>query len=199
MSEVAILGQEISLPRAGRVPPLVWLVGGAALLLILLRRQGGPSAPPPPSLSEEAEFQKAVASARADLAGVQASAEAQRLSAMSAFANTPAALRECWTAEEWRALPGDVKKSIRSQAKRSGSLLTAGNDGAFCLLPSAAGLRGELQPVQRVSGGIFRSRSTGVGAAAPPAPRPAVIDLAELYFDWAASQQAALAAAGAAG
>lgn len=180
MAELQILGQEVPSPK--RIPPAVWLVGGAVLLFVLLgRRREGPSAPP--SLSEEAEFQSAVAAARADLAGVQASADAQRLLAMSLFANTPSALRECWTAEEWKALPKEVRRSIKSQAKRSGTLLTAGNDGSFCLLPTAAGLQGDLQPIQRSSGGLFSSRSSGVGASAPPRGRPVLGDIADAYFN----------------
>ncbi|MGH7179757.1 MAG: hypothetical protein ACREJC_20440, partial [Tepidisphaeraceae bacterium] len=140
-------------------------------------------------LGEEGEFLTAGAAARADLAGVQSSAEVQRISAASLAANTPAALRECWSAAEWNALPASVRRSIRAQARRSGTLFTAGNDGSFCLLPTAAGLAGELQPIQKIKRGYFGSSSRGIGASAPPAPEPTLIGLNRLALDYFAASQ----------
>lgn len=185
MAQIAFLGQELPIER-NRLP-LVLGVGAVALLLLsVFRRPVAASAPAGGSTSFDlagaAEFRRVASEASLEMAQLSATSDYQRQLAQSAFANSPAGLRECWTPEEWKRLPKGVRQTIRSQASRSGSLLTAGNDGSFCLVPSAAGLSGDLQSVQRTSGGVFRSRSSGIGAPAPPPPKTGFASWLELQL-----------------
>lgn len=181
MPNLEILGQELPVERS-RLP---LILGVAALALFLFRRPVAASAPASGSsfdLAGAAEFRRVASEANIEMSQLAATSDYQRSLAQSAFANSPAGLKECWTAEEWRRLPAGVRRTIRSQASRSGSLLTAGNDGSFCLVPSAAGLSGDLQPVQRSSGGLFGSRSSGIGAPAPARQRPGILDAFDAWL-----------------
>jgi hypothetical protein len=172
--------------------PLI-LIGGAAVVALLLLRSrqssssGGGGAPSGPS----EEFLRTASAASQDMQRLVATNDLERYKLDLASRNTPAALQSTFTGEQWRGLGGNVRKTILSQANRSGSLITAGPGGGITITPTYRGIEGDLQTVQRSKSGLLRSSSSGIGAPAPPHYRPGIVDLGQSYFDAVASATSA--------
>lgn len=178
--EFEILGQN----SEGNGRTRLLMVAGVAVLVLIALRRGGSASPPPAgeiSDSRIAEFQRITADAEQDMRRLTATNDLRRYELDLSHSNSPAGLRECWTGEQWEALPRDVRRSIKSQAKRSGTLLVAGPGGGFCTLPTGRGVRGDLQAVQRSSSGLLGGSSSGIGAPAPVVQRPGILDAWDAY------------------
>lgn len=158
--------------------PLYVGLGAIAIGFLLFRRsptsQGGGGTPF--NSAGAAEFARVVQESRSDMYALTATNDLKRYELDLNQANTPAGMRECWTGEQWRALPEGVRKSIKAQAARGGDRFTAGPNGGFCLTPTSRGQEGDLMSVQRSSGGLISTRSSGIGAPAPNRGRPGILD-----------------------
>jgi hypothetical protein len=184
MPDFEILGHDTGIER--NKLPMIIALGGLAIGLFIFRRSGAVSSPPGGGSQFDnraaLEFARVSGAAEEDMRQLTATNNLRRAELDLAFRNTPAGLRECYTGEQWRALPESARNSIKAQATRGGNLVTAGPGGGVCVVPTERGLAGNLQPVQRGKTGLFQSSQVGVGAPAPAATRPGLLDAFDAYL-----------------
>lgn len=170
-----ILGQ-----GGGKSKLPLYLIGGVAVVaLLMLRGRGASSSSGPAAASGPSEeFYRTAAAARGDMERLVATNDLERYKLDLAQQNTPAGLASTFTGEQWRGLGGNVRKTILSQAERSGSIISAGPGGGIRITPTYRGIGGDLQSVQRSRTGAFSSSSSGIGAPAPSYGQPGFYGLA---------------------
>lgn len=176
-----ILGQG----GGGGIGRYKWLlVGGVAVAgFFLLRSRTSSSASGGAATDGASEdFARTALAAQNDMQKLVATNDMERYKLDLAQHNTPAGLQSTWTGEQWNALGKGVRQTVLSQAKRSGSLITAGPGGGLTITPTYRGIEGDLQSVQKSRTGLFSSGSSGIGTSAPSYGTPGIISLANAYF-----------------
>lgn len=196
MPQLEVLGVNTGLDRS-RLPLVLGL--GAIALLLLFRRPAGASSPAGAGgldAAGAAEFYRTSAAAATDMRQLAAATQIrlreldiQARGQELAFADSPSALASCWSQSQWNQLLPADRKLIRAQAKRSGSLITAGPNGSVCVTPSRRGIEGDLQTVSKARSGLLSSSSSAIGTAAQQVQRPGIVDIISDYLGYRTAQR----------